>query len=58
MALAADAILEVRRAYKEVYRKGLTVQEALDALAEKSAEFPEVKAFTDFIANSSRGIIR
>lgn len=55
---SSDAILEVRRAYKEVYRKGLTVQEALDALAEKAAEFPEVKAFTDFIANSSRGIIR
>ncbi|WP_419570033.1 acyl-ACP--UDP-N-acetylglucosamine O-acyltransferase [Rheinheimera sp.] len=55
---SADAILEVRRAYKEVYRKGLTVQEALEALADKAAEFAEVKLFTDFIANSSRGIIR
>ncbi|WP_337840657.1 acyl-ACP--UDP-N-acetylglucosamine O-acyltransferase [Rheinheimera sp.] len=55
---SADAILEVRRAYKEVYRKGLTVQEALDALADKAAEFAEVKLFTDFIASSSRGIIR
>ncbi|MFC4654867.1 acyl-ACP--UDP-N-acetylglucosamine O-acyltransferase [Rheinheimera marina] len=55
---SADAILEVRRAYKEVYRKGLTVQEALEVLADKAAEFAEVKLFTDFIANSSRGIIR
>ena len=55
---SSDAILEIRRAYKEVYRKGLTVQEALAVLAEKADQFPEVKAFTDFIANSSRGIIR
>ena len=53
-----DVLLEIRRAYKEVYRKGQTVPEALAALAEKSAEMPEVKAFTDFIANASRGIVR
>jgi len=53
-----EVLLEIRRAYKEVYRKGLTVQEALDVLADKAAEFAEVKLFTDFIANSSRGIIR
>ncbi|WP_281558631.1 acyl-ACP--UDP-N-acetylglucosamine O-acyltransferase [Thalassomonas sp. RHCl1] len=51
-------ILAIRRAYKEVYRKGLTVEEALlevDKLAEATAA---VKDFADFIRNSGRGIIR
>ncbi|GHG64587.1 acyl-[acyl-carrier-protein]--UDP-N-acetylglucosamine O-acyltransferase [Alishewanella longhuensis] len=55
---SSEALLEIRRAYKEVYRKGQTVPEALQALAEKSAAMPEVQAFTDFIANASRGIVR
>ncbi|WDE08183.1 acyl-ACP--UDP-N-acetylglucosamine O-acyltransferase [Thalassomonas viridans] len=51
-------ILTIRRAYKEVYRKGLTVEEALleiDKLAESTAA---VKVFADFIRQSKRGIIR
>lgn len=55
---SSEALLEIRRAYKEVYRKGLTVEQALTALEEKSALVPEVKVFTDFIANASRGIVR
>ncbi len=53
-----EAILEIRRAYKVLYRQGLTVSEALAQLTEKSAEFTELKLFTDFIANAPRGIIR
>ncbi|CAM5218128.1 acyl-[acyl-carrier-protein]--UDP-N-acetylglucosamine O-acyltransferase [Alishewanella longhuensis] len=55
---SSEALLEIRRAYKEVYRKGQTVPEALQALADKATAMPEVKAFTDFIANASRGIVR
>jgi UDP-N-acetylglucosamine acyltransferase len=55
---SSDALLEIRRAYKEVYRKGLTVTEALTALEAKAAEYPELKVFTDFIAGASRGIVR
>ncbi len=54
----ADVLLELRRAYKEVYRKGQTVPEALAALADKAEQVPELKVFTDFIANASRGIVR
>ena len=54
----SEALLEIRRAYKEVYRKGQTVAEALAALEEKAAQVPELKLFTDFIANASRGIVR
>lgn len=52
------AILQVRRAYKEVYRKGQTLSEAADALAELAKDTPEVVEFVNFINNSSRGIIR
>ena len=55
---SSEVLLEIRRAYKEVYRKGLTTEQALAALEEKAAEIPEVKVFTDFIANASRGIVR
>ena len=55
---SSEALLEIRRAYKEVYRKGQTVAEALAALEEKAAEVAELKLFTEFIANASRGIVR
>lgn len=55
---SADAILEIRRAYKVLYRQGLTVNEALAALTEKAEQWPEIKCFTDFIQNSQRGIVR
>ncbi len=55
---SSEALLEIRRAYKEVYRKGQTVAEALAALEDQAATMPELKLFTDFIANASRGIVR
>ena len=53
-----EAIQALRRAYKTVYRKGLTVDEALQALADSEAEFPEVTLFCDSIRRSTRGITR
>mgnify|MGYP005990608077 CR=1 FL=1 len=53
-----DVILQVKRAYKEVYRKNQTISEATSALAESVSNCQEVKYFVDFINNSSRGIIR
>jgi UDP-N-acetylglucosamine acyltransferase len=53
-----DAIHALRRAYKVVYRQGLTVEQALAELAEPSAQFPEVAVFRDSIQCSTRGITR
>jgi UDP-N-acetylglucosamine acyltransferase len=53
-----NVILHIKRAYKEVYRKGLTVEQAIEQLQDVSDSTPEVKLFSDFIVNSSRGIIR
>ncbi|WP_248752274.1 acyl-ACP--UDP-N-acetylglucosamine O-acyltransferase [Pseudomonas sp. MWU15-20650] len=53
-----DAIHALRRAYKTVYRQGLTVEQALTELAEPAASFPEVAVFRDSIQASTRGITR
>ena len=55
---SAEAIQALRRAYKTVYRQGLTIEQALLELAEPSAQFPEVALFRDSIQASNRGIIR
>ncbi|GAA6134410.1 acyl-ACP--UDP-N-acetylglucosamine O-acyltransferase [Oceaniserpentilla sp. 4NH20-0058] len=48
----------LRNAYKSVYRKGLTVEEARGELLEFLKESNTVQAFIDSIDQSSRGIIR
>ncbi len=53
-----EAIQALRRAYKAVYRQGLTVEEALVSLTESAAEHPEVALFCESIRRSSRGITR
>ncbi len=53
-----NVILSIKRAYKDVYRKGLTVDQAVEQIKTMSDEMPEVKFFSDFIQHSSRGIIR
>jgi UDP-N-acetylglucosamine acyltransferase len=53
-----DSIHALRRAYKTVYRQGLTVEQAVVELAEPAAQFPEVALFLESIQNSTRGITR
>ena len=51
-------IIELRRAYKTIYRKGLTVKQALIKLTEMVGQCPDVQMFIDFISGSERGIVR
>ncbi|MNN48101.1 Acyl-[acyl-carrier-protein]--UDP-N-acetylglucosamine O-acyltransferase [compost metagenome] len=53
-----EAIHALRRAYKVVYRQGLTVEQAIAELTEPAAQFPEVDVFLKSIQNSTRGITR
>lgn len=55
---AEETMLNLRRAYKTIYRNGLTVKEALKELHAMVAECPEIQLFIDFIQGSERGIIR
>ncbi|BAJ01216.1 acyl-ACP--UDP-N-acetylglucosamine O-acyltransferase [Shewanella violacea] len=52
-----ESQIAVRRAYKTLYRKGLTVDEAITALSAESDD-EQVKFMIDFVSNSNRGIIR
>jgi len=55
---SAESISQIKRAYKVLYRQGLSMDEARVAIAEMAAETPELKIFSDFIADSGRGIVR
>lgn len=54
----ADTIKSLREAYKIIYRSGLTVQQAVDELAERFAQVAEVQRLKQFLEASSRGIVR
>ena len=54
----AAALAGLKRAYKLLYRDGLTLDEAKLQLRELAADVPEVALLLDFLAQSERGIIR
>lgn len=51
-----EVITQLRRAYKVIYRNGLTVAKAIEALREM--EGPEIQQLIYFIENSNSGIVR
>ena len=53
-----EAIQALRRAYKTVYRQGLTVDDALAKLVDSEQQHPEVALFCESIRTASRGITR
>lgn len=52
----SQTIMELKRAYKVIYRNGLTVANALTEL--KQMVTPEVQMLANFIENSNAGIVR
>ncbi|MCL5042477.1 MAG: acyl-ACP--UDP-N-acetylglucosamine O-acyltransferase [Gammaproteobacteria bacterium] len=53
-----ELVSALRRAYKVVYRQGLTLQQALDELQASAEQFPEIALYRDSILASTRGITR
>lgn len=53
-----SAIAAVKQAYKTLYRNGLSLEEARVALQDQALDHPEVQPILDFLAISTRGIIR
>ena len=53
-----DDILSVRRAYKTLYRNGLSLEDAREALADAARDAPLLVPLVEFIAVSARGIVR
>lgn len=52
------AIEAIRKAYKTLYRSGLTLEQAKAALAEQARQSPEVGLLSEFLATTTRGIVR
>ncbi len=55
---SAESISNIKRAYKTLYRQSLTLEEAKIALSEQALAAPELNLLVEFLAQSTRGIIR
>jgi UDP-N-acetylglucosamine acyltransferase len=55
---SAEAMNALKRAYRTLYRSGLSLAEAKSELEKQAAGAPEVRRFLDFINRSERGIVR
>jgi UDP-N-acetylglucosamine acyltransferase len=53
-----EQILNIRRAYRVLYRSKLKLEEALEKLEEAAASQAEIRIFVDFIKRSTRSIVR
>jgi len=53
-----ESIRAIKKAYKQVFRAGLRLEDALQQIESDMAECKEVLAFVNFIRNSDRGIAR
>ena len=53
-----EAITELKRAYRTLYKSGLLLEEAKVKLAEQAKTQPDVHLMVDFLEASKRGIIR
>jgi UDP-N-acetylglucosamine acyltransferase len=53
-----EQIANIKRAYKTLYRSGLTLADARLQLADEARSNPEIKPLADFLAASTRGIVR
>jgi UDP-N-acetylglucosamine acyltransferase len=55
---SSDVISQLRRAFKILYRQGLTLDVALQRLETMLSETPEVQVLIDSVRASGRGIVR
>src|SRR5258706_5576744 len=53
-----QTIMALKRAYRTLYRSKLSLEEARAELEQQAGATPEVRAMVDFIAASTRGILR
>jgi UDP-N-acetylglucosamine acyltransferase len=53
-----EAITELKRAYRTLYKSGLLLEEAKGKLVEQAKTQPDVQRFVDFLEVSKRGIVR
>ncbi len=55
---SSESIMALKRAYRTLYKSGLTLEEAKAKLEEESVAHPEIQLLLDFLGVSKRGIVR
>jgi len=55
---STDQIRNIREAYRVLYRQGLKLEEAMQALTERAKTQEELLPFIDSLTGSSRGLVR
>ncbi len=55
---SAEAIAALKRAYRTLFKSGLTLAEARAELERQAADSAEVRAILDFLGTSTRGLLR
>jgi UDP-N-acetylglucosamine acyltransferase len=53
-----DILVGLRRAYKVIYRQGLTTEQAIKALETDFADLPKITPLIESLRRADRGIIR
>jgi len=53
-----EVLRQLKKAYRLIFRIGLTLNEAIERVTAEVEPIPEVRAFIDFIKSSERGITR
>ena len=56
--IPAEVRLELKRAYRILYRSQLNVTQALSKISRELRPYPEVHEFVEFVRSSERGIVR
>ncbi len=55
---SAEALTALKRAYKALYKSGLSLADAQTAIASEAALHPELLPLAEFLASAGRGIVR
>jgi UDP-N-acetylglucosamine acyltransferase len=55
---SSEGIAAIKRAYRALYRNGLSLDEARQRIAEMANEHAELVMFQEFISQSGRGLVR
>ena len=54
----SESIMAIKRAFKALYRRKLSLQDALQEITSEAEQYKDLQIILDFVAASNRGIIR
>jgi UDP-N-acetylglucosamine acyltransferase len=55
---SSETIMAIKRAYKTLYKSGLSLEQAKEEIGAQATEHPELKLFAEFLTRATRGVIR